>query len=173
MGPCSEWTRNQISNLAAKAMQVRFLPALPKTAMTGNLSKGDPLLMDRRPAIKEITVNFNEYATERFKLHSRNPADYDVVIHHDRPVKAQPVTVVVIHERPALGLRSFVGVSRLHPNDQFSRKAGREAAFENALKRLLLHAEVLYIPLPVPQPKPKAEKWVYDLTTGKWAPKKT
>ena len=66
---------------------------------------------------------------------------YEVTVYHDRPwpfvgERAQPViTVVVVRERH--GTRSYVGVARCSPCDQFSRRQGRGLALSRAIAKIL------------------------------------
>ena len=68
------------------------------------------------------------------------PALYEVTVYHDRPrpfagERAQPVvTVVVIRER--YGERTYVGVARCAPGDQFSRRRGRGLALSRAVAKI-------------------------------------
>jgi hypothetical protein len=84
-------------------------------------------------------------------------------VQHDRPVNARTVSVVTLIEiepprgswpkedrhRPSdvtMTGRVFTGVSRLHPNDTFSRRTGRNRALESALKNMCFATKKPYVP---------------------------
>lgn len=65
---------------------------------------------------------------------SPSETEISVCVKHDTPRDQPPVTVVTIHDDTHYGARTFIGIARCSAQDQFSRRRGREIAFQRAFK---------------------------------------